>query len=380
MKIEYALLGARVVFAEHEASVCKRPQGGYICPACRGSLVLRHATPKERGGRYNVSAFFAHKSVASRCAGASGESLDHLKSKFALQRFVGHYDFCYEECPHCAKRLGFVSRRGDRVQLEATVALGSRTYRYDALISRGLGHRVAVEILHTHKTAQEKVAVSEEHGIRVVELRASDVLASMPRLEQALLQQTHVRLPNLLVETKRACCVCATMHIYDETTHDAAEAWTALCGALEHEASHNWERLVAPLVAELRRLSAARRLHGLKRKAFERARAYAEDFEEARAKRTKGAYQSGLSFKCVGCCEWQTHGNRIPRRKFTDREYMHAHEWFVQRRAPLPACAQACTLCSITCIGCGEFYLLEHACRYGLCRDCNMKARDGRRS
>ena len=375
MKIEYALCGDSVAFAEQEAA-SKQPskqQRRYHCSECRERLVLRRTTPKTKGGRYNVSAFFAHERTASSCPGPSGESLQHLRCKHALVQFVGHYDFCLERCCECDDSLGFMTSPGDRVELERRVTLDGSLFVFDALISRRGRMAVAVEVFHTHKTEQRKIDASRAHGIQIVEVRAETVLLATPALECARAEGRSVTLENLLAKT-HYCIACASLGVYTETTLDAWDAWQDV--VLTQQAVHATEMalVVLALVDELRKLAEARRLRGLKRKAFLRAQAYAEEFEETRARKAPAVFCRGVSFKCCACGAWETDGCRISRFKFTTREFEMVHEWRAQRGLPLPDFAQTCRLCSITCLGCGDAQLLDHACKYGLCFECNLKS------
>jgi hypothetical protein len=372
-KIEYGLLGGRVVYAPQEAANATLPPPAYVCQTCTQPLTLRHTKTKYHGGRYNVPAFFAHQCASSRCAGASGESLLHLRSKYIIQSFVGSYFFRFETCPSCRETLGFISTANDRVHIEAPVVLEGNRYYYDALVSRSSTHAVAVEILYTHQTPQEKIDASEKHGIRVVELRASDVIAALPRLQEALRGKTHVCLDNLLFK-QRVCSVCATLQFYNETAHDAGGEWVSRCRALEDEHAQHYAQLVPPLVAELRRLAAGRRLRGLKRTAFERACEYAAGVEEAQKYHRPGPYNTAVSFKCCECGVWNTHANKVSRFKFSAAEYEQVQQWYVQKSLELPEYAKACDLCTIPCLGCNEPQLLQASCKYGLCRECNIKS------
>jgi len=377
MKIEYALCGDSVVFAEQEAA-SKQPskqQRRYHCSECNEILFLRRTTLKTHGGRYNVSAFFAHERTASCCPGPSGESLQHLRCKHALVYYIGHYDFCIERCCACNDSLGFMTRPGDRVELERRVTLDGSLFVFDALISRRGRLAVAVEVFHTHRTEQRKIDASRAHGIQVVEVRAETVLSVTPALQTARAEGHSVTLENLLAKT-HYCTVCASLTVYTETKLDAWDAWQSVVAAQRVAHVTGIALAVLPLVDKLRKRAEARRLSGLKRKAFERARAFAEDFEEARMRSKPAAFRRGVSFKCCGCEAWTTDGCRISRLKFTPREFEMVHEWRAQRGLPLPDFAQTCRLCSITCLGCGDAQLLDHACKYGLCFECNLKSKD----
>jgi len=372
MKIEYALCGDSVAFAEQEAA--SKQQRRYHCSECRERLVLRRTKLKNKGGRYNVSAFFAHERTASCCPGPRGESLQHLRCKHALVHFVGHYDFCIERCSECNDSFGFITRPDDRVELERRVTLDGSLFVFDALISRRGRMAVVVEVFHTHKTEQRKIDASRAHGIQVVEVRAETVLKASTALECARAENHYVKLENLLTKID-VCVACASLRVYTETALDAWDAWQDVVLTQQAMNATGMALAVLPLVNELRKRAEASRLCGLKRKAFERARAYAEEFEEARARSKPAAFRRGESFKCCGCDAWVTDGCSISRVKFTERQFEMIHEWRAQRGMRLPYFAQACRLCSIACLGCGDPQLLDDACKYGLCRECNMRSK-----
>ena len=132
VRMELAWCVDQIVYAPHAASDTATRR--YVCIECKGDLDLRRTTVKAHGGRYNVPAYFAHERKSSTCTGASGESLQHLQSKYVLQKFLGHYDFCLECCEECKDCLGFVTKKRDKVSLEERVVLGEKIYVYDVLI------------------------------------------------------------------------------------------------------------------------------------------------------------------------------------------------------------------------------------------------------
>ncbi len=141
------------------------------------------------------------------------------------------------------------------------------------------------------------------HGIRVVEVRAETVLSATPALECARAEGRSVTLENFLAKT-HYCIACASLGIYTETELDAWDVWQSVVAELRVAHATGMALAVLPLVDKLRTLADARRLRGLKQKAFELARTYPEKFEEARAWSAPAAFRRGVSFKCCGCEAW----------------------------------------------------------------------------
>lgn len=342
----------------------------YVCSECKGELEIRKTTLKADGGRYNISAYFAHRRKSSTCTGASGESLEHLRSKYVLQKFLGHYDFCIECCETCDDSLGFMTKKSDKLALEQRVVLDEKLFVYDVMIRRGSGG-VAVEVLHTHKTEEPKIETSKKNGLFVVEVSSCDVLQAVPRLEQALVKGNSVTLRNLLKKT-HVCAECQTLLLYGEWEHDPFEHWVQTSCALEREYLRHLTAITLAAVCELKRKVNALRLCGLKRKAFEKARLLSENFEEEKTRRKREVFVKGVSFKCCACGAWEHKKHNVHRKKFTEYEYQQLQKWWLRNGLPLPDHVEACDLCTTSCVGCGQYYLLENACKYGLCRECNL--------
>ena len=161
-----AKCGDDIVLAEVEAlkpraeTHCK----SYVCDFCKNTLDLR----RTQHPRYTVTAFFAHKSVNSTCTGGSKESLQHLEAKFWLKHFVGHYNLCLHKCPTCGPVSFFKSKTDDTVSLEVPQRIEGKTYVYDTVVARadpgGLKCALIIEVFHTHKTEEQKIADIRKNG------------------------------------------------------------------------------------------------------------------------------------------------------------------------------------------------------------------------
>jgi hypothetical protein len=122
-----------------------------------------------------------------------------------LQKYIGHYDFCLQNCEGpCQDNLGFLKKKDDTVELDTCSVFEDHAlktkeiYFYDMLISRNGNPRVAVEVFHTPgETPEMKIRTSRENGICVVEVKANDVLSVLPRLETKLLNGGSLTIDNL---------------------------------------------------------------------------------------------------------------------------------------------------------------------------------------
>ena len=128
----------------------------------------------------------------------------------------------------------------------------------------------------------------------MVEVSSRDVLGAVPRLEHALLAQCTQK--KTLV-----CTVCKTLLVYSELEHDAFEDWVQTSCDLEREYLRHLTGITLTMLFELKRQVNARRLRGLKRKAFEKAWLLSDNFEEEQKSRKSKAYRPGSSFRCCGC-------------------------------------------------------------------------------
>jgi hypothetical protein len=362
--VQYAYCEGAVVEAAHEARAAHAAAPRlYVCPGCRGGLDLRRTTVKEDGGRYNVPGYFAHYRRSSTCAGATGESLQHLRCKYYLQRYVGHYDFCLESCGGCADNLGLVTKSSWKVELEKRVVIDGTLFVYDVLISRGDRAVVAVEVLHTHKTEERKLECSAKHGIRVVEVSTEDVLSAVPRLEAAKLAGGSVTLPNLL-EKKTCCSACQALRVYDEYASEGWEAWRQDSRSVLRSYFEALEAYAHGAVRRMR-LCASVRSSQL---AYARAVQERRSFEKRNRKRK--SYARGDT-KCCGCATWGQWTIDIPRSKWTRAEYQQVQWWFFHNGRDPPPHAKACDLCTMRCPGCMDWFTVDLAVKWGLCYDCN---------
>mgnify|MGYP006875402101 CR=1 FL=1 len=313
----------------------------YRCVACEGTVLLRRTSNK----RYRVPAFFAHTAATTEgggCTGGGRESQEHLMGKYYLKRYVGYYDFCVGQCSNaCGDCTGFVSRPSDVVEVERSAVVGGKRYRYDTMISRRGKPRVAVEVLHTHKTSDVKAEDTRRDGVELVEVCASDILKHVGELRAAKRAGAgSVTLPNAHVRRQ----LCAACQVCEELL------------TREREDGFN----------------------SLQRQAFQRAREADEAWRSIRDRRY--VYRRG-NVKCILCMQWRLgnlflpHGFLrawvdVPETKWPVGEYLAAHSWFVDAGRRVPRASRCCRACVMNCPGCTEFYPIKFGLRDGMCQTC----------
>lgn len=369
-----AYLGPDIVVAiDEERKPCSvTMHSQYTCAACSADVILR----RTKHERYNVSAFFAHKSDSKTrgCNGGGPETQEHLRCKYYLRKYIGHYDFCVQRCPNykqCKYSMGFVTKPTDLVEIEKTMRVDSKQYRYDLLVSRRGKPVVAMEILHTHVSSIAKIEDTRRHGVALVEIKTSDILQRVEMLYEAKARGSNetVSLPNQ-TEVIKICKDCLRAQRYHELVENEK---------LDNEDS--WFRLVAS-VAELeddrfrayRLIEEHRRYKKLQHKAYRQA----EEFEEIHynQKQRRVMYNKS-NFKCGGCLCWRAQDDMhcVFEAKFDRNEYQDLHSWYVDRGLEPPPVARYCSTCVLECPSCGDDYPYQSARRYGLCRECNIRAK-----
>jgi hypothetical protein len=110
--------------------------------------------------------------VVPQCAGG-GESLLHRMAKQRLREMVGMYSFAVFRCTECGKEER-VDTRGCKVNIEVRSHDGR--WRYDCLLSRGAVKIAALEVVHTHRSSDDKVAAVRASGLEIAEFRVGDVM------------------------------------------------------------------------------------------------------------------------------------------------------------------------------------------------------------
>jgi hypothetical protein len=92
--------------------------------------------------------------------------------------------------------------------------------------------------------------------------------------------------------------------------------------------------------------------------------------------RSKFEYCKITSFKCCMCRHWRDWCKlrNVKASKWILADYRRVQCYFAQKGLPLPTSARVCAGCVISCPGCDDDYPLDHACRYGLCLECNVNS------
>ena len=179
------------------------------CPARHRMKLVK---PSGRLGKRRFCDYFAHiakhakrgdasVSVIPQCA-SGGESLLHRMAKQRLREMVGRYGFSIFRCAECGEQE-CVDTRGCKVDIEVRSRDGK--WRYDCLLSRGAVQIAALEVVHTHRSGDDKVAAVRASGLEIAEFRAVDVM------EQLVGGDAIVDIDNLQMRRGR-CQTCLVQH------------------------------------------------------------------------------------------------------------------------------------------------------------------------
>ena len=158
----------------------------YFCE-CPQRHILKLVKPSGRLGKRTFCDYFAHvtkrqklfdlsaneKGTIVRCCG-SGESLEHRMAKHRLRELQGLFTFEIQRCPCCREVAIEEDCSGGTIKIEVRSVDGK--WRYDCLLVRNDGSKLALEIVHMHYTTDAKVQATRLSGIEIAEFRASEVL------------------------------------------------------------------------------------------------------------------------------------------------------------------------------------------------------------
>ena len=167
-----------------------------------GNKVYAWSTEKKRGARYTCDCpgkhrmklvkplglgkrsfrdYFAHVSThhskdekpkCARCC-ANGESVAHRNAKHALQALQGSFSFALRQCPDCREQVVETCARG---VIDMEIASDDGRWRYDCLLRVDGRPVLALEVVHTHFSSEEKVAATRADGVALAEFRVEDVM------------------------------------------------------------------------------------------------------------------------------------------------------------------------------------------------------------
>jgi hypothetical protein len=371
-----------IVLAEIEAQEPKQKTDAksYTCDECKAGLFLR----RTKHARYHVPGYFAHKNTVSACTGGSPESTQHLMAKFWLKYFVGHYDICLQKCVGCGPYLGFVSKASDAVHLELAQKINGKGYIYDTVVARANKCLLIIEVLHTHKTQDEKMQAVKNNGQFMAEVKAETVLSLLEDLKAAKQNGTRVEIPNLLLEHIE-CGQCtirkqkakaekamqeAQAEFDRESVYDTWMIWSSTIYQNDEQSYDQYSLAYHDWVQHL----ALKRRRKLQKRGFEMAFAK----KEINAKKPSCTFAFDRQNKvCCLCKQWFPRSRLIELSSdlWTHSEYRHMQSWYSDRDMRLPDFACGCEDCTIDCEACGDRFPLNHASRYGLCFPCNISSR-----
>jgi hypothetical protein len=95
-------------------------------------------------------------------------------AKHRLRELQGLFTFEVQRCPCCKEVAIEENCSGGTIQIEVRSVDGK--WRYDCLLVRDDGSKLALEIVHMHYTTDAKVQATRLSGIEIAEFRASEVL------------------------------------------------------------------------------------------------------------------------------------------------------------------------------------------------------------
>lgn len=155
----------------------KKRKREYFCE-CPNKHRLKLVKPSGLPDKRPFRDFFAHISdrsgVMPTCV-SCGESKEHRMAKQALREKYGTYKFPMNKCPKCGLVHFWEPSVNGRVELELSSRNG--LWKYDCMVIENGKPVFALEVFHTHKTEEEKVAKTREDGIEIAEFTSAEILA-----------------------------------------------------------------------------------------------------------------------------------------------------------------------------------------------------------
>ena len=133
-----------------------------------------HITKNQKLSDCTKKTNFTSHSECTNC----GESSDHRNAKHRLREMQGLFTFIIQSCPRCKAITLEEDCSSGQISLE--VRSVDKRWRYDCLLYRENGSKIALEIVHSHYTTEEKILSTRLSGIEIAEFRASDVLTLVP--------------------------------------------------------------------------------------------------------------------------------------------------------------------------------------------------------
>jgi hypothetical protein len=97
---------------------------------------------------------------------------------------MGQYSFVTERCPECGHEQRETCASGT---IGIEVRSADRRWWYDC-VYRAETYSIALEVLYTHATTQEKIEATRQSGMQIAEFRADEINAMEPGAELSNLQ------------------------------------------------------------------------------------------------------------------------------------------------------------------------------------------------
>lgn len=146
----------------------------YFCVCPEAHAVCLRKGPKKIPHFAHIPSWEGHGGVTIPSCRAGGESECHIKAKHKLAEWRGDYRFPLRTCEVCREKVMEDCKDGS-IQIEARSHDGR--WRYDVLLTRQDGTRLALEVCHKHSTGDAKVLSSAVAGIPVAEFDAESILS-----------------------------------------------------------------------------------------------------------------------------------------------------------------------------------------------------------
>lgn len=187
-----------------------RSNGPFFCHCgMKHEMYLKQPSGRE-GIRY-VTPHFAHwpnkqhdllsvSNSMGSCHTKLGESDEHRYAKVLLKEYIGQYTFNYVECDVCHQP----TVQFDPTACEVSIEVRHDPWRLDCCVTRNNTREVALEVYHTHRCTLGKIKDIQQNGLRIAEIRATDIIDLLSR---ETMSDDMIFLDNVLAQ-KETCVKC----------------------------------------------------------------------------------------------------------------------------------------------------------------------------
>ena len=334
----------------------------------RGEWVNAVDTPKVRGVRYTCGCpdqhvvklvkplglgkrefrdYFSHVSKRHsdgefRACRGGGESESHRNAKHRLREMQGQFWFVVARCSECTFRR--IERCRDGVIVVEMVS-DDRRWRYDCMLLRDGVPQVALEVVKTHFSSDEKIDQTRGSGVEIAEFLVEDVMDLEPGGE---LRNLRVRV--MLCD---ACTADMDQQWLERCWWDDVNTLHALDSKIRHERQKQWDRERAAIAEqarerqrelERRREAIAERQRQFERQRAERQRWLEEALEERAAAEAERIWAERKSDRDWMLACWEREWTQFltndadkdnaileMERLLDERNWLHAH-WESEQR------------------------------------------------